>query len=404
MQKFLSIWISVSAFAKSTNLDSKAMYDMAQDKIAKVILKDNMMQMNVSGTAFYVAPDVLVTNYHVVANYIAHPNFYKIFAKDPMTHQDVQVQLLNFDIAHDLATLKTTNVKKTFFKLAKANSLVGEKVYSMGYPLGISLNLIQSTINEEADSIHYFISTQLSHGMSGGPSFNQHGEVIGINDMVMNNTMNSFLVKSTYISWLLKKEPLKMNSQDTELNLSSEVANQMTSLSIGYFNESKKPIFNIRQIGKYQAPLERRDALNECSANTVINSIKKMTINCEDKVYRKIYFSETENIPTMSYSYAYYRNIDKTPTDFLLNLPLHEYDNSGNCVDAGMIEINHIHYSVNMCVSAISTVENLYNVFFQAKSLDKDSLFVVNLNMYGVNKIESYNVFNQFLKKITWNK
>jgi hypothetical protein len=279
----------------------------------------------------------------------------------------------------------------------------------MGYPLGISLNLNDSTVNESADEIHYFISTQLSHGMSGGPSFNAHGDLIGVNDMVMNDTLNSFLVKSIYILPLLNKPSLNLPEGDGAIKTAREILldeqnNQMHDLSLYYFAQIKAKSFNKEHVGKYQVLAQKLNESNDCTININVNEIKKQTLSCEDKAYRKIYFSDSENIPTATYSYAYYRNIDLPQTAFLRSIPLHEYDQSGSCVDAGNIKFNSIQYSVNMCVSSTNQLDDIYNVFFQAKSLEKDSYFVVNLNLYGVTKINSYNVFNQFLKGITWNK
>lgn len=408
----MTLFLSVAALGKTlpsnqAMLDTKTIYDNSQDKIVQILIKDNTKQDAIMGTGFYVASNILVTNYHVVSSYIEKPQFYRIFAKNSKTHKETPIKLVAFDIAHDLAILQTPESKKEYFKInPKAKLEVGEKVYSMGYPLGISLNLNESTMNENADEIHYFIATQLSHGMSGGPSFNAQGELVGVNDMVMNNTMNSFLVKSIYIKPLLNKRALDLSGSDSSIRqtLLDEQSNQIHDLSVIYFAKIKPTAFTKVHFGKYQVPSQRIDELNDCSMSINVDNIKKQTMSCEDKIYRKIYFSDTENIPTLTYNYAYYRNIDSTPVDFLKSIPLHEYDISGNCVDAGSIKVNAINYNVTMCVSSTNQLDGIYNVFFQAKSLEKDSYFVINLNLYGVSKINSYNVFNQFLKGITWNK
>lgn len=387
--------------------DTQAIYNQAQNSMAKIILKDKVNEPNVSGSAFYVAPNLLLTNYHVVSNYIDKPNFYTIFAKDAKTHNEAQVSLVSFDIANDLALLKTNTLKTQYFKInPKVKLKLGEKVYSMGYPLGISLNLIESTVNEQADDKHYFISTQLSHGMSGGPTFNARGEVIGVNDMVLDNTMNSFLVKSLFIHSLMQKPALNLGT-DTTKNmeiLSSERLHQMEDLSVGYFKEAQKPIYYIHQLGKYQIVAERKDGQNSCSSHTEVSQMKKVTMYCEDKNYRKIYFSDDMNIPTMAYNYGYYRNLDYSQVNFLKNIPIHELESTGNCTNAGSIKVNAIAYQVSMCVSAYAKLDGLYDVYFHASSLEKDSFFVVNLSLYAVSKATSYNVFNQFLKRISWNK
>ena len=133
----------------------------------------------------------ILTNYHVVAN----------------ANRGIEVQLSNkrrytakvigTDKAHDLALLQIEAQNLEPVTLSDSSNLaVGQKVYAIGNPFGLSgtmtrgiISSIRSIKGGESAPIEDAIQTDaaINPGNSGGPLLNYRGEVIGINTMIASN-------------------------------------------------------------------------------------------------------------------------------------------------------------------------------------------------------------------------
>jgi S1-C subfamily serine protease len=133
----------------------------------------------------------VLTNYHVVEG----------------ANRGVEVKLSNkrsykatvigSDKVHDLALLKIDAPELQPVVLADSSQLaVGEKVYAIGNPFGLSgtmtqgiISSIRSIRNGDGAPIEDAIQTDaaINPGNSGGPLLNSRGEVIGINTMIASN-------------------------------------------------------------------------------------------------------------------------------------------------------------------------------------------------------------------------
>src|SRR5579863_3281301 len=103
--------------------------------------------------------------------------------------------VVGMDKIHDLALLKVDAPELQPVTLADSSQLaVGEKVYAIGNPFGLSGTMTQGIISSirsirgsEGAPIEDAIQTDaaINPGNSGGPLLNSRGEVIGINTMIL---------------------------------------------------------------------------------------------------------------------------------------------------------------------------------------------------------------------------
>ena len=101
------------------------------------------------------------------------------------------------DRSHDLAIIQIKAPELTPMALGDSKNLqVGQKVYAIGNPFGLSGTLtsgivssIRSVQEPDGVTIDEAIQTDaaINPGNSGGPLLNSHGEVIGINTMIAAN-------------------------------------------------------------------------------------------------------------------------------------------------------------------------------------------------------------------------
>jgi serine protease Do len=144
-----------------------------------------------AGSGFVIEPDgVILTNWHVVAG------AYEIF----VTFSDgtrEEAEIINAARLVDLALLRV-HVKHPLQAITWGDSNqveIGESVLAIGNPLGIGTSVtrgIVSALHRNINDTPYddFIQTDaaINHGNSGGPLFDLHGHVIGVDSAIISPT------------------------------------------------------------------------------------------------------------------------------------------------------------------------------------------------------------------------
>lgn len=131
------------------------------------------------GSGFIFSPEgKVLTNYHVIRG----ASRMQARMRDQSTH-DVE-WIVGYDIQHDLAALKIAGDSLPAVHLG--NSAVvrtGDHVTALGAPLGLENTLsdgIISAVRQDGPFRVFQTSTPISHGSSGGPLFDDFGDVIAL--------------------------------------------------------------------------------------------------------------------------------------------------------------------------------------------------------------------------------
>ena len=166
------------------------------------------------GSGFVAATDgKIVTNFHVIEGATQA----SIVTADRVEHSDVEVIAL--DKVHDLAVLRIGARKLKPLALGdSALAKAGEHVVAIGNPLGLGGTIsdgLLSAIRELPNLTVLQISAPISPGSSGGPVFNDHGEVIGVSTFLLSGGQNlNFAIPIDVVKPLLagdKGTPLAAN-------------------------------------------------------------------------------------------------------------------------------------------------------------------------------------------------
>ena len=196
---FLNLFLSIKGqdarlIAKNT-FPSIVMLEMRDDKDKPIAL----------GSGFFVRPDIIATNYHVIEG--SSVGFAKIVGK-PSTYQVEGV--VGFDKKKDLALLKLKGVVGKPLVLADISKIeVGQEIFALGNPKGlegtISPGIISgSSLREVGDENLIQITAPISPGSSGGPVVNRKGEVIGVAVASLSGGQNlNFAIPSSDLALLL---------------------------------------------------------------------------------------------------------------------------------------------------------------------------------------------------------
>lgn len=206
--------------------DAQRAYQGARDKLVQIrtLLRNTNTQSSV-GSGFFVSKDgLIITNFHVASQLALEPERYRgVYV--PVNGKQAELQLLAFDVLHDLALLRVTEPLPSQDALSfrrKESALVqGERLYSMGNPLDIGFAVTEGTYNGLVQRSFYpriFFGGAINPGMSGGPVVDEAGQVMGVNVAKrLDGELVSFLVPGEFAQALIWRAstatPITTNAQ-----------------------------------------------------------------------------------------------------------------------------------------------------------------------------------------------
>ena len=196
---------------------AQRVYDNARPRLFQVrtLLKGQDSQASV-GSGFLASDEGhIITNYHVVSQAALQPERYRL-VYSTADRAEGPLQLLAFDAIHDLAIVKPATpgalagMPPLRFRPRTPAIAQGERIYSLGNPLDVGFAVIEGTYNGLVERSFYptiFFAGSLNPGVSGGPTLDQLGQVIGINVAARTDGEQvSFLVPSQFAEDLLDRE------------------------------------------------------------------------------------------------------------------------------------------------------------------------------------------------------
>ena len=143
------------------------------------------------GSGFVIDKDGhILTNYHVIADA-------RQVEVTMHNRKKYKATVIGTDPTHDLAVIQIQAPSLTPAVLGDSKNLqVGQKVYAIGNPFGLSGTMTRGIVSSirpvkepNGATIDDAIQTDaaINPGNSGGPLMNWHGEVIGINTMILSS-------------------------------------------------------------------------------------------------------------------------------------------------------------------------------------------------------------------------
>jgi S1-C subfamily serine protease len=175
--------------------------------VRQTIADDNPLKAFLSegeghGSGFVVDGGLIVTNHHVIAGATSA----RIRFQDGRTLQPVHV--LVDDAANDLAVLRVDDpaLAALAVPLATSTTAVGDAVVVIGSPLGLDYSLSSGLVaarREEQGTRMVQIDAVIAPGSSGGPVFNDRGDVLGV-ATAMRGAGLGFAVEAEHVAAVLK--------------------------------------------------------------------------------------------------------------------------------------------------------------------------------------------------------
>lgn len=178
-----------------------------------------------NGTGFFISNTGLIaTNYHVIED----ANEIEVVVNYKSRVIKFAGKVILSDKVNDLSIIKVDGFNKDLpYVLDFSLSKVGENVFTLGYPKALNLlgkevkytnGVISSKTGVNGDISTYQTNVAVQPGNSGGPLFNNKGDVIGIISakIIRDDVENvSYAVKSSYLRNLIDLVSIKIGSKRT---------------------------------------------------------------------------------------------------------------------------------------------------------------------------------------------
>lgn len=247
------------------------------------------------GSGFFVAPDVIATNFHVIENTLN--GYVKIVGKEPIYEI---LGLVGVDRNNDLALVKVKGIRGAQLPIGNSNALViGDEVFAVGNPKGLegtfSQGIVSSIRIDGKDSVVQ-ITAAISQGSSGGPILNAQGEVVGIafSALTSGQALN-FAIPASYLKTLLANtKPLvtlvagsrvaRFRPTYEQAKVSTEDEDFPGAESVPTARRSNSPSMSNESIAINRAAPRRKRGFSEL--NLLINGTKQENFSSDDCSFR----------------------------------------------------------------------------------------------------------------------
>ncbi|MDX2121589.1 MAG: serine protease [Gemmatimonadota bacterium] len=363
------------------------------------------------GSGFFVSgAGHVVTNYHVVSELINRPERYRAELVDG-GERSRPVEVLAIDVVHDLAVLQAGPAGDPWFTLAPASPDRGTRLYSMGHPHDLGLSIVEGTYNGLLEHTLYpkiHFTGSINPGMSGGPTVNAEGTVVGVNVSTAGEQV-SFLVPVDRVIALVDEATRPGYVRPD--SLLRTVAQQLLSYQDTYlarlFADSARTV----TLGGYQVPTEPAPFF-KCwgdASHSRTRPYETIEHQCSTDDYVFISGEQSSGVLTLQHTVLSTRDLNRFRFYSLLTSQFsgdgfafqgREVVTPRRCT-SGNVRQPGLALATVFCTRRYRKLDGLYDVFFKAATLgDPSSGLITTLTLSGVTFENARRVVERFLASL----
>ena len=398
--------------------EAQRIYKTNKDRIFQIrVIELSSGNKTAIGSGFLItAEGEIATNYHVVSHFVHNPDRYRLEYLTESGNQG-SLQLMDIDVIHDLAIVKSNIINQKPLTLARKSLEKGAGIYSLGNPHDLGFSLVEGTYNGLLEKSLYnkiFISGSLNPGMSGGPTLNHDGEVIGINVSTAGNQL-SFLVPVKFLIDLAQN--LAVPDENDNDFFYRRIEQQILEHQSNVITELIEKNWETSNLGPFTLPGAIADIF-KCWGDSDDNTEALMEhaySNCHSE--DQIFLSQRFTTGSLAFLYDYYKTSQIGPLHFY-NLYQVEYIqgtrirvNSATKEHVGNFECNvdfvnftSKDWKIAVCARNYIKFPSLYDVTLSlALVSDNDQGLLIQFAISGVEKLLAMELVNKFIQHIRWN-
>jgi len=400
--------------AQTEAVDTPEVYDHWRNRVVQIQVIDQQAQTKAAtGSGFFVGqPGWVLTNYHVIAGLANQPGQYRAryLAENG---QSGSLELLSVDAVHDLAVLKAENLAPSPLYLSAQAPPRGSRLYSMGYPYDIGLSIVEGTYNGMLEKSLYeklHFTGSINPGMSGGPTLNRSGEVVGVNVSTAGNQV-SFLVPAEFAAVLI-------NSTHDEPVGEDELNRSVTAQLLQNQEEISSRLLSVdiptTQLSGYRVPAALAPYIS-CwgdSEEDRPDELDRVYYDCQtqddifltDTLYTGVIRYQHDLLSTdQLHPLRFYRQLEEQSSYARLYLEGEEQTVTNYQCHSDFVDHSEVTFKVSFCIRRYREFEGLYDSYLTLTSLvSNHEALQSTLVLGGFSWINIKKLSARFIEAMSW--
>jgi hypothetical protein len=408
----VALVLALFAAPAASALDSQAVFERNEKAVfqIRVINRETGKKSSIGSGFIYGDAHEMVTNYHVVSRYIEQPDDYELryLAADG---GEGALQLLAVDAVHDLALVRAPAPLGEPLEVSDPPPR-GAPLFAMGNPLDLGLTIAAGTnggVLSQTDGSRILFSGSLNPGMSGGPTFDEDGVVVGVNVSTARNDI-SFIVPTRYLDALTHRQ------QTDPRSLLQDISRQIRDYQIAYLDamiDAAWPATTIRRVkvpGAVSPTIRCWDASPKAEPEYLY---RQYAINCKNE--NDIYLTDKLDVGKVLYEYAWLESDDLGPlrfnrlyqalNDSQFGSRAGEDDVTRFRCETRFVDVADEVLKATVCRRDYKRYPGLSDILFTSALVGHPGKgFIFNLDLSGTDATTASRLIGRFLQEIEWQR
>lgn len=285
-------------------LSTSALFEQYQPSIFQIrVINQATGQKTSIGSGFLLGDgSVVASNYHVVSDAVQKEKHVLEYVDDK--DNSGTLTLIGVDVVHDLALLKADKVLGRPFALGGVPRQ-GEPIFALGNPHDLGFVIVDGINNgllRKSSRARILFSGSLNSGMSGGPTLNGRGEVVGVNVSYLRQGNDiSFVIPADYLKSLLE------NAGKDGQDMNAAITGQLFADNEAYFREFVGKKWPDTQVGDFRVPMAMREDVRcwDSSPDPDVDDVIGVeSVTCFND--RSTFINNDVSVGEMGYSFTHY--------------------------------------------------------------------------------------------------
>ena len=329
--------------------------------------------------------------------------------------QRAPLQLIDFDVVHDLAVVQTKLPPRRAFVLHAGNPPIGLRLFSIGTPLDLGFTIVEGTYNGLLDTSLYekiHFTGSLNPGMSGGPAVLRNGQVVGVNVATAGNQV-SFLVPARFVKALLQRAQNQTNV--TPKAALTQLRDQLTANQNAYMQRLINTPITSTALGQYRVPYKLANFIKCWGDRKAEPTQRYQQVLQECSSEDNLFVSRTHTTGVIQFQhqwlsaralnrFQFYSAYQEQFNNSYPGIPASADEVSQFSCHTDFVQSHGVRFKVALCLRANKRLPGLYDAVLKAATLNEAHGGVLTtLVLAGVSAQNALDFSQHYLESFRWN-
>ena len=235
---------------------AQTLFDRTSPSVLEVTTENRANMGTVSAASGFVTHrrDWVVTNYHAISEAVYEPDAHTLNVVTP-AGEVLNVDVVAVDVVNDLAILQAERILRApLLELRETLPAKGEIGYSMGKPGSYQHSIVSGTFNgtsQKTATTQIVFSGAINGGMSGGPTLDAQGRVVGVNvASSVRHQLVGLAVPAEAVGQLIRRTTGQ--KIPTQQELRADIARQLKENGSQLLARLDLPKHSVRRLGPFR--------------------------------------------------------------------------------------------------------------------------------------------------------